>query len=79
MQLCFLVSICKLVIGAQIIDEYLDIRSLRYANIRSLKTSIRCSPKINYIGHNHSVYGFISAAFGGGNVPVPALQRHEVA
>ena len=27
MQLCFLVSICKLVIGAQIIDEYSDIRS----------------------------------------------------
>ena len=44
MQLCFLVSICKLVNGAQIIDEYSDIRSLRHVNIRSLKTSIRCSP-----------------------------------
>ena len=47
MQLCFLVSICKLVIGAQIIDEYSDIRSLRHVNIRSLKTSIRCSPSEN--------------------------------
>ena len=51
MQLCFLVSICKLVIGAQIIDEYSDIRSLRHVNIRSLKTSIRCSPIENHTKH----------------------------
>ena len=37
------VSICKLVNGIKIINEYPDIRSLRHTNIRSLKTSIHCS------------------------------------
>ena len=38
-----LVSICKLVISVKYIDKYSDICSLRHTNIRSLKTSIRCS------------------------------------
>ena len=46
------VSICKLVIGIKYIDEYSD--------IRSLKTSIRCSPNIKcnvrYVMQLYQIY-----------------------